>query len=153
MIRNSRKSLILTLAVTFVLMSLLVIFTTRVIYRSSFSYVHEMGDDKTAAITADLENYLENAKSVLWVAADTVDHMVQNGASYEEIKEYITRESSNSEAQFDESYTGIYGVIRGEYVDGVGWVPPEDYDPISRDWYQTTVAGKGEVVIDRKSVV
>ncbi|MBR0133205.1 MAG: response regulator [Lachnospiraceae bacterium] len=147
MIRNSRKSLILTLAVTFVLMSLLVIFTTRVIYRSSFSYVHEMGDDKTAAITADLENYLENAKSVLWVAADTVDHMVQNGASYEEIKEYITRESSNSEAQFDESYTGIYGVIRGEYVDGVGWVPPEDYDPISRDWYQTTVAGKGEVVI------
>ena len=147
MIRNSRKSLILTLAVTFVLMSLLVIFTTRVIYRSSFSYVHEMGDDKTAAITADLENYLENAKSVLWVAADTVDHMVQNGASYEEIKEYITRESSNSEAQFDESYTGIYGVIRGEYVDGVGWVPPEDYDPISRDWYQTTIAGKGEVVI------
>ena len=107
MIRNSRKSLILTLAVTFVLMSLLVIFTTRVIYRSSFSYVHEMGDDKTAAITADLENYLENAKSVLWVAADTVDHMVQNGASYEEIKEYITRESSNSEAQFDESYTVI----------------------------------------------
>ena len=29
----------------------------------------------------------------------------------------------------------------------MGWVPPEDYDPISRDWYQTTVAGKGEVVI------
>ncbi len=145
--RNNWKSLILVLAVTFILMALLVTFTTRVIYRSSFSYVREMGDDKTSAITAKLENYLENAKSVLWVAADTVDHMVEKGASYDEIKEYITRESSNTEAQFDESYTGIYGVIRGEYVDGVGWEPPEDYDPVTRDWYKTTVAAGGDVII------
>ena len=145
--KRNWKTLILTLSVTCVLMILLVIFTTRTIYRTAFSYVNELGDDKTMAITADLENYLENAKSVLWVAADSVDHMVSKGATTDDIVEYITRESTNTEAQFDESYTGLYGVIDGTYVDGVGWVPPDDYDPTKRDWYKTTVRAKGETVI------
>ena len=145
--KRSRKNLIITLAVTFLLMALLVVFTSKVVFQTAFSSVQELGDEKAAAITADLENYLNTAKSVLWLAADTVDHMVDKGATNEEIIEYITRESSRTEQQFDESYTGLYGVIRGNYVDGVGWVPPEDYDPTKRDWYITTVAGKGEVTI------
>lgn len=145
--KKSRNNLVITLTITFVLMSLLVIFTSRVIFRTAFSSVQELGENKATAITADLENYLDTAKSVLWVAADSVDHMVANGATDEEIVEYITRESTNTEQQFDESYTGIYGVIRGNYVDGVGWVPPKDYDPTMRDWYKTTVGGKGDVVI------
>ena len=145
--KRNRKTLTVTLIATFILMALLVTYTTRMMYRTSYSYICELGDDKTSAITADLENYLENAKSVLWVAADTVDHMVANGATDAEIKEYITRESANTEAQFDESYTGIYGVIRGNYIDGVGWEPPEGYDPVARDWYKTGVAANGQPVI------
>ena len=62
MIRNWRN-LVTILTVTFVLMALMVIFTSRVIYRTSNDYVIELGNDKTAAITAELENYLETAKS------------------------------------------------------------------------------------------
>ena len=145
--KRSRGSLVLTLTITFVLMALMVIFTSRVVYRTAFKSAQELGDDKTTAISADLENYLDTAKSVLWLTADTVDHMVESGATDEEIIEYITRESANTEQRFDESYTGIYGVIRGNYVDGVGWVPPSDYEPTERDWYKTTVAGEGDVVI------
>ncbi|MCR5632443.1 MAG: response regulator [Eubacterium sp.] len=144
---SSKKNVAGILLCTFILMALMVTYTTRVIYRTAFRSVEELGVDKTTAITAELENYMDMAKSVLWVAADTVDHMVANGATDEEIVEYITRESTNTEAQFDESYTGIYGYINGNYVDGVGWVPPVDYDPTVRDWYKTTVAGKGDVVI------
>ena len=92
MIRNWRN-LVTILTVTFVLMALMVIFTSRVIYRTSNDYVIELGNDKTAAITAELENYLETAKSAIYVVSDSVDHMVQNGATNEEIVEYITRES------------------------------------------------------------
>lgn len=144
---SSKKNLVIILICTFLLMSLLVAFTTRIIFRTAFNSALELGEDKTAAITADLENYLDTAKSVLWLAADTVDHMVEKGASNDEIVEYITRESSRTEMKFDESYTGIYGYIRGEYVDGVGWTPPEGYDPTARDWYRTTVSGNGDVVL------
>ncbi len=144
---KSGKTLLLTLGATFVLMALLVAYTTRLMYTSSYSYINELGNDKAAAVTADLENYLETARSVLWVAADTVDHMVANGAANGEIVEYITRESSNTASQFDETYTGIYGVINGEYVDGVGWTPPDDYDPTARDWYKDTVAAAGQPLV------
>ena len=144
---KSGKTLLLTLSATFVLMALLVAYTTRLMYKSSYSYINELGNDKTAAITADIENYLETARSVLWVAADTVDHMVANGATNEEIVEYITRESANTASQFDDTYTGIYGVINGEYVDGVGWTPPDDYDPTVRDWYIDTVAAGGQPLV------
>lgn len=144
---RNQKTLVTTLVATFILMALLVTYTTRLMYKSSYSYIYELGNDKTAAITADLENYLETARSVLWVAAETVDYMIANGATNEEIVEYISRESANTEAQFDESYTGIYGVVRGNYVDGVGWTPPADYDPTARDWYKTTVAADGQAII------
>lgn len=144
---NNRKTLSLTLTATFILMALLVTYTTGLMYKSSYSHTYELGNDKAAAVTADIENYLETARSVLWVAADTVDHMVANGATYEEIVEYITRESTNTASQFDESYTGIYGYINGRYVDGVGWTPPEDYDPTVRDWYKEAVAAGGEPLV------
>lgn len=145
--KNNQKTLSLTLGATFVLMALLVTYTASLMYTSSHSYIDELGNDKAAAITADLENYLETARSVLWVAADTVDHMVANGATTEEIVEYITRESANTASQFDESYTGIYGYINGKYVDGVGWTPPDDYDPTTRDWYKNAVAAGGEPLV------
>ena len=92
--RNNRKTLSLTLTATFILMALLVTYTTGLMYQSSYSHTYEIANDKAAAVTADIENYLETARSVLWVAADTVDHMVAKGATYEEIVEYITRESA-----------------------------------------------------------
>ena len=145
--RNNGKTLLVTLTATFVLMALLVAYTTRLMYESSSKHINEIGNDKAAAITAELENYLETARSVLWVAADTVDHMVANGATYEEIVDYITRESTNTASQFDKSYTGIYGYINGRYVDGVGWTPPEDYDPTVRDWYKEAVAAGGQPLV------
>lgn len=145
--KNNLKTLLLTLSATFVLMALLITYTSRQMYESSYSHVYELGNDRAAAITADVENYLETARSVLWVAADTVDHMVSKGATYNEIVEYITRESANTASQFDETYTGIYGYINGQYVDGVGWTPPEDYDPTARDWYIDTSAAQGKTLI------
>lgn len=145
--KRNWKNLVIILTITFVLMALMVVFTSRVIYKLSNSYITELGNDKTAAITADLENYLEKAKSAIYVVADSVDHMVKKGATNDEIVEYITRESENTTSYFDSTYTGIYGVIGGEYVDGVGWVPPEGYDPTARDWYKTLFRGNGEVTI------
>ena len=62
--KRSRKNLLITLTLTFVLMTLLVIFTARVVFRTVFSSVQEIGDDKATAITADLENYLENYEQI-----------------------------------------------------------------------------------------
>ena len=142
-----RKHLLLPLGVIFCLMVCMVMYSSRVIYGVTVANVHEVGEDKISGVAAQLENYLDMTKSVLWVTADTVDHMSRSGASPDDVLRYITEESSNQEQHFDDNFTGIYGYVMGEYLDGAGWEPPAGYNPIERDWYNAAIAAGGESVI------
>lgn len=142
-----RNNLIIPLLIILCLMVAMVIYTSRIINRVSVANIQEVGEDKISGVTAQLENYLDRAKSVLWVTADTVDHMVHNGGTTEQILSYIVEETERQKQQFDENYTGIYGYIMGEYLDGLNWVPPEGYDPVERRWYTAAREAKGESII------
>ncbi len=102
--KRSTLNLLLTLLVTFVLMAFMVIYTSQLFYQISVTNIYDAGSDKIEGVAAELENYLDTAKSVLWVTADTVENMVENGDNPERILEYIKKESKNQEEQFDENY-------------------------------------------------
>ena len=144
---KNKTNLLVPLIIIFCLMICMVLYTSRAIQDAEVTNIQEIGEDKTASVAAQLENYLETAKSVLWVTADTVDLMSQHGITTEMILNYISAESEEQEQQFDESYTGIYGYIKGEFLDGLGWVPPEDYAPTEREWYKAALAAGGEPII------
>ncbi|MBQ6634045.1 MAG: hypothetical protein IJH80_07675 [Ruminococcus sp.] len=91
--KKSKFNLIFPLAVTFILMVLVVIYTSRLFYRIAVSNIYEVGEDKISGISASLGNYLDTTKSVLWVTADTVDFMVSNGESNQEILDYLVLET------------------------------------------------------------
>ena len=145
--KNSKVSLLIPVIIILLLMVGMVIYTSRAIQRVSVANIQEVGEDKIAGVAAELENYLEMTKSVLWVTADTVDHMSKSGTSSDEILDYITEETEKQEKQFDENYTGIYGYVNGDYLDGAGWTPPEGYDPTERDWYKSALKAEGETTI------
>ncbi|MBQ9437955.1 MAG: response regulator [Lachnospiraceae bacterium] len=144
---RSKYSLAFPLAIILSFMVVMVIYTTRTLYGAAVSNVREVGEDRITNVAAQLEDYLDTTKSVLWVTADTVYHMSRNGSTPEEILQYITEESENQSAQFDENYTGIYGYIMGEYLDGVGWTPPAGFDPMKRDWYEVALRAGGDSAI------
>ena len=143
----ARSRLLVPMLLIFLLMVGMVIYTTRVIRNVSVANIREVGEDRISAAAAELENYLETSKSTLWVTADTVDHMVSHGASPEDILNYITVETQNQKYQFDVNINGIYGYVMGEYLDGLAWVPPENYDPTRRDWYLEALEAGGEATI------
>ncbi|MBQ6094391.1 MAG: response regulator [Lachnospiraceae bacterium] len=145
--KRRKLNIALTLLVIFILMILVIVYTTRLFLRVSVSNIMEVGEDKASSLAVSLENYLDTAKSVLWVTADTVDVMVKNGDDSGRILRYLIGESKNQEQQFDENYTGLYGYVQGKYLDGVGWVPPQDYDPTQRDWYLSAKKAEGESTI------
>ena len=43
------------------------------------------------------------------------------------------------------NFIAVYGLIRGQYLDGEGWVPPADYLPESRPWYIGAEEADGHV--------
>ena len=144
---SGRLKRLVPIALIFVLMVCMVIYTTRMIDRVSVVNIREVGEDRISAAAAELENYLGTAKSTLWVSADTVDHMVRSGATVREILDYIMEETQNQKQHFDVNITGLYGYVKGEYLDGLAWTPPENYDPTRRDWYLEALAAKGEATI------
>ena len=133
--------------VIFLLMVIMVIYTSRVIHNVAATNIREVGEDRISASAAQLENYLEMARSSLWVTADTVDLMARSGVSTQHILQYLVEETDNQRQHFDENIHGIYGYILGEYLDGMNWIPPENYDPTRRDWYLDALKAKGEVAV------
>ena len=142
-----RLKRLVPIVLIFLLMVGMVVYTTRMIDRVSVVNIREVGEDRISAAAAELENYLGTAKSTLWVTADTVDHMIRSGASVQEALDYIMEETQNQKQHFDVNITGFYGYVKGEYIDGLAWTPPENYDPTRRDWYLEALAAKGEATI------
>ncbi|MBQ7584521.1 MAG: response regulator [Lachnospiraceae bacterium] len=145
--RRSRYSFVITICITLILMIFSVVYTSRLFYRVSVNGIMSSGEDTASLIATELDNYLAASSSALQVTADTVDLMLSRGESQERINRFLTDQTTNQAKQFDENFTGIYGYLRGEYMDGSGWVPPEGYDATARDWYNEAVAADGDVII------
>ncbi|MCR5473871.1 MAG: response regulator [Lachnospiraceae bacterium] len=144
---RSRFNLILTLIVTLGLMIFSVIYNSNLYYGVASSRMYETGEDKAETAAAELQNYLYLAQSTLKVTADTVELMIEGGEDQAKIEEYILKETEKQKTEFDENFTGIYAYVRGKYMDGLGWVPPEGYDSTQRSWYTDAVDAHGKVVI------
>ncbi len=144
---RNRISMLIPIVFILCLMICMVTYTLRAIHDAAVSNIHEVGEDRISSAAAQLDNYIETSKSVLWVTADTVDQMVKSNNSIRDILDYITVESDNHEKHFDENYSGIYGYVMGEYLDGVGWEPPAGYEPEERDWYKAAIEAKGDATV------
>ena len=116
-------------------------------FQSSSANIRELGVGNLKSQATMIENYLNKGRDVLWFAAESVDFMAKNGADREEIMAYIQAETVSMQRQFDKNFTGIYGYLRDEYIDGVGWVPPADYSATERSWYtEAKLAGNKMVM-------
>ncbi len=106
-----------------------------------------LGERTVSEESEKLNNFLLRGLDVLQVTGLTIDYMLREGQSSEEIEQYLLSESKAYELHIDMNFTGIYGVFRGDYIDGIGWVPPKNYVPQERPWYLSAVSGDGKPVV------
>ena len=128
-------------------MIIMITYTSQVVRRVTVNNINEIGTDKLTSVCAEMDNYLDTAKGVLWVTADTVDYMVAEGCSTDEIHDYMVAQTNAQVQNFDIDYTGIYGFVQGDYLDGLNWVPDDDYVPTMRDWYIQALDANGDTII------
>ena len=93
------------------------------------------GELDSALSAEQLNRYLISGLDSMRLAAYRVNSMLTSGASNSDILAYMTDQSDTITNAMDENFTGIYGSIRGEYLDGSGWVPEEGYVATDRPWY------------------
>ncbi len=145
--KRSRFNLIFTLLVTLIFMLFTVAYNARLLFNASVERIYGAGQEKAESTAAYLENYLSALESSLWTTADTVSVLTRDGVSQEKIRFYLIEQTANQRLQFDRNFSGVYGIVRGEYMDGTGWVPPDTFDPRSRGWYKTAIDAGGKTAI------
>ncbi len=143
---RKKHSMIIPLILVFIFMAVMVVYTSRLMYRVAVSNSATVIEDRMLNISSMVENHLNTAENVLHVTADSVYHMIVSGSTPARIHEFLVEETSNVSEQFDENYNGIYGYIMSRYMDGLNWEPPVDYDPRDRDWYVIAREHEGDVV-------
>ncbi len=144
---RSRYSFLFTILITLVLMVFSVAYTSRLFYRGAISNIYEAGKDSARLSATELENYMTEASSILEVTADAIELMLDKNEDQETVYDFLTFETDRQFVAFDDNFTSIYGLLRGEYMDGSGWIPPEGFVPEERDWYKSAVENEGKTTI------
>lgn len=142
--KNYKRTIVLIITGIFALMLAMMIYTFQSFSSRSISDIEALGESNLYNESARIENYIQTGLNTLWVTADTVNYMMEKGATSDEILSCLQVESAHQTDRIDENFTGIYGYIRGEYLDGAGWVPDADYVPQDRDWYIAAKNARGE---------
>ena len=94
-----------------------------------------------------IDKRMSSSLDILKLASYTLDNMIRDKRSRQEILDYLTNETIAVGDSLIADTTGIYGFINGEYMDGSGWDPGEGYDATLRPWYVSAMEGGGKIMI------
>ncbi|WP_310601242.1 ATP-binding protein [Desulfobulbus sp.] len=96
-----------------------------------------IGDGSTDSIQTAVSASLKNTELFFTNIIHTLQGMLSAGSSNQEILHYLQELNLyfNTERSPLPDFMKIYGYIRGEWLDGSGWVPPLGYQPETRPWY------------------
>ena len=111
--------------------------------RTGYNNANQMGTMTANYLRLQIDYFMEEYRQILGNAVYTVNGMIAQEKSNDEIRKWL--EDFSSEYQntmiYDES--GLYGIVRGEEMFSSGWDPPEDYDVRTRTWYLQAIEANG----------
>lgn len=142
-----RNRFILTLIVVFVALTMLSVFTISVFSQKSREDAVALGESVLIQEHEQVIAYISRALDSVQSAAINIEYLMDRGAENKDILNYLCHQTTAYAGFIDENFTGVYGWINGEYLDGTNWVPDADYVPTERVWYTEAVKGGGEPVI------
>ena len=144
---NEKRLFFTTIVVTLALLAGFTVYNFVSFYSNAVGNVEAVGENALAYETEQLTGYLNKGMDVLKVTSISVEYMIDEGKSAKDIEKFLVEESQRYMEDIDENFSGIYGWVKGEYVDGIGWVPDADYVAKEREWYVAAKKGRGEAVI------
>lgn len=115
------------------------------LYQSTKENIDLQGHVNAVRSAKEYDKYLLIRKNTVILASEVVNEMIRRGQSNDVILEYMTAESLSIKKSIDKDYTGLYGWINNDYLDGDGWVPDADYVPTERPWYIETMQDDSDI--------
>ncbi len=119
----------------------------RMIYSETRDNIINEGRLNAIESSTQIDKSLSSGIDIIKLTSFTLDNMIRDNRSKEDILDYLENETIAVEDSLIADTTGLYGYIKGEYLDGSGWSPDGDYDATKRPWYIAAKAGNGRLVV------
>lgn len=143
----SKKHFFITIIVTLAALVFLSAYMMTTFYNNARKDALALGESTLAQEKEQAEGYLSRALDIIQITSMEIEYLLKQDADSEVILAFLENESDYYMNSVDENFTGVYGWINGEYLDGIGWVPEADYVPTERVWYTDAVRADGEAVM------
>ncbi len=88
---SNKKQLVGTIVIIFLLMTFVLAYIFSSFYKSSVDNIMELGVSNMNSQATMIEDYISKGREVLWVTADSVDYMMQNHATSDEILQFFSQ--------------------------------------------------------------
>ncbi|MBO4336515.1 MAG: cache domain-containing protein [Lachnospiraceae bacterium] len=135
-----------------ILMSLVIIGVLTInfvtIYSQSRDNIIRSCENDVLKQSSGIVAFLTESINTVDMSSYMMAEMMEGDATYEQLETFLETESAIALKTVEGSTSnGLYGFFNGEYVDGTGWVPDEDYEPTQRPWYTAAASMQGETVL------
>ncbi len=142
-IKKNLKQLLLVFLAFFLMVSVSYFYVSSIVQNQVYMLGEETMDTVETAVTASLQQTEIRFANM----AKDVEVLVQQGGSNADILGYLrdTHAEYASDQQDMPDFMKIYGYFDKEFLDGSDWVPPADYDPVERPWYDGAVQDKTRI--------
>jgi len=114
------------------------------------NYLTREAKNALAYTQSKIATDLLGAETSLQNLSQSIRSIILRDNSVNAVLEYMTEmtEYLTSNDAHVSGFNGIYGifdVFEDTYLDGTGWIPPEDYAPKERPWYKIAITADGSV--------
>ena len=114
-------------------------------YATEKEVLLQRGELNAKGPASEFNRFLLTRVNIVTLVGCTVDKMLVADTGNNQIEKYLIEQTNNIIATLDPTTTGLYGWVNGEYLDGAGWVPDDDYVPTERPWYIQTIESDQEI--------
>ncbi|MBO4395994.1 MAG: response regulator [Eubacterium sp.] len=134
-------------AVVIVFMAGIVVGSYYIISREKRNNIIKVGEMKALESADQFKDYLATSIDAIKITAYTIEKMLDQNKTQQEILDYMIGQSSAVRNAVFENTTGLYGYINGEFLDGELWEPGPDFVPTERPWYIKSMENQGRIAM------
>ncbi len=116
-------------------------------YQLSREDAETIGVRTVYEVSERIKGFLVQGTESLFVMSETVDFLLKNDESDDVIERYFSAASNNDSSESIHNFAGVYGWIRGRYVDGANQKDVVNFVPKAQDWYIDALRSQGNVAI------
>ncbi len=139
-----KNIVVAVLVITFLVGVVLVFYN--MVYAEKRDNIIKDGQMAAMQSAEKFQEYLSTSIDAIELSAYTIDGMLEKNTN-EEILDYLVGQTTAITSTVFENTSGLYGYINGEFLDGLLWVPDDDFVATERPWYKKAIENKGKITM------